>query len=452
MNSLFNFIENVASSNLETFHSKAITWLLNTNEDTNHNIFRTISENTNVPVGSRHLKSIAEFKSHDIISLFEAESKYHLVFWENKIKADFHLKMLNIPALSKNENGDRENLLKVEEYQRALNRGLSQPYYYQVRHYLNVHSKGCDTWLNQFSNNLLDSITLTKANTNFHWVILSPHKKNDLDKFHNGTWNGYDFNTQHEHLSKGDKAFVKNLDWEGYSSWKFLTYKELFENTFDDLEAVQSAYLEYIKSQNYFKQTPKSEGWSLEALQRLHKELQLKNPNYIYKWNVVGSAKTPNPLLNICFSLHKFLGNSAHSELPEFKNIIKYKKIGNLNVENTEVDRITVNVQLQGRAIKIQFSHWDYDNVTLTGTKSNKGFNYALALFSYLSPGTTISDKSSLIEAFTKWIDFDEIESIDKVNLPTTKTGLSFSLSYNIESKSERVQELCQALKSLTTS
>ena len=112
MNSLSNFIASVASSNLETFHSKAIVWLLNSINDSNHKIFTRIIKNSNIPEGAQHINSIAEFKSHDIISLFKAGDKYHLVFWENKIKADFHFKKIDT---SKWKGVLKEKLSKIDE-------------------------------------------------------------------------------------------------------------------------------------------------------------------------------------------------------------------------------------------------------------------------------------------------------------------------------------------------
>ena len=108
--SLSDFIQSVASSNLETFHSKAIVWLLNTIEDSNHKIFTRIIKNSIIPEGAQHIKSIAEFKSHDIISLFKARDKYHLVFGRIKSRPTFtsresiyqNLKKLRIKITQKN--------------------------------------------------------------------------------------------------------------------------------------------------------------------------------------------------------------------------------------------------------------------------------------------------------------------------------------------------------------
>lgn len=114
---------------------------------------------------------------------------------------------------------------------------------------------------------------------------------------------------------------------------------------------------------------------------------------------------------------------------------------------NTQVDRITCNVQLQGKAIKIQFSHWDYDNVTL----AKKGLDYAKAIFHYISPESKIIDTSSLKDTLIKWLKPYRIE-VSRINLPTTKSGLSFSLKATEKDKINQVINLCEALESLTKS
>lgn len=453
MNTLSNFIENVSSSNLETFHSKAIVWLLNTIKDSNHKIFTRIIKNSNIPEGAQHIKSIAEFKSHDIISLFKAGDKYHLVFWENKIKADFHFKRVDISKPKKTEDKDySEKLKRSEEYQNAINRGFSQPYYYQVRHHLNLALKG-STWLEQFSKNLGIDKKIREEQIDYHWIIISPHNEDELEKFHYGTWYGYKLNKECEYLSKGDKGFIEDLNFNKYTCWKFITYQKLFENAYQNLEQTQQAYVQYIKSEKYFRVTSNNNSWSVDSLLNLHDKLR-KNHDYIYKWNITGSAKAPNPLLNICFSLDKFIGNQAHSTLPEFQKILNYNKIAGFKSQKTEADRITCNVQLQGKAIKVQYSHWDYDNVKLSGKDANRGLDYAKAMFSFLAPGMIINDRLSLEGAFTNWIELDKLLPIDaiKINLPKTKTGLSFSIACNEENKFIIVEWLCQTIESLTKS
>ena len=445
MNSLSNFIASVASSNLETFHSKAIVWLLNSINDSNHKIFTRIIKNSNIPEGAQHINSIAEFKSHDIISLFKAGDKYHLVFWENKIKADFHFKKIDT---SKWKGVLKEKLSKIDEYQNWLNRGLSQPYYYQVRHHLNCLLDD-STWLNEFSKILGNENTLTKDNVDFHWFILSTYTEAELDTFHHGTWNGYYFNTRNEHSLRGDKNFVKNLNFFGYSDWKYFTYQSLFKDLESDLSEIQFAYVSYVSGSEVFAKLYSNDTWTLKELMSVHEKLEGGKNRYAYKWNIAGSANAPNPLLNICFSLDKFIDNQAHSAIPEFQKTLKYTKISGSKVQNTEVDRITCNVQLQGKAIKIQFSHWDYDNVTLAKKNRDGGLDYAKAIFQYISPESKILDTSSLKETLIKWLKPYRIE-VSRINLPTTKTGLSFSLKATEKDKINQVINLCEALESLT--
>lgn len=448
--SLSHFIKSVASSNLETFHSKAIVWLLNTIKDSNHKIFTHISKNSNVPEGAQHIKSIAEFNSHDLISLFQAEDKYHLVFWENKIKADFHFKKIDTSKRKKSLSNETyyEKLSKIEDYQNWLNRGLSQPYYYQVRHHLNCLLDD-STWLNELSENLVYENTLTKDNVDFHWIILSTYTEAELDTFHHGTWNGYYFKTRNEHSLRGDKNFVKNLNFLGYSDWKYFTYQSLFKDLESDLSEIQLAYVSYVSGSEVFAKLYNKDTWTLEELMSVHEKLEGGKNRYAYKWNIAGSANAPSPLLNICFTLEKFMGKYGHSTLPEFQKTLKYTKICDAEGLNTEVDRITCNVQLQGKAIKIQFSHWDYDNVTLAKKDPDRGLDYAKAIFHYISPESKILDTSSLKETLIKWLRPYRIE-VSRINLPTTKTGLSFSLKASEKDKINQVINLCEALESLT--
>lgn len=445
--SLSDFIQSVASSNLETFHSKAIVWLLNTIEDSNHKIFTRIIKNSNIPEDAQHIKSIAEFKSHDIISLFKAGDKYHLVFWENKIKADFHFKRVDISKPKKTKDKDySEKLKRIEDYQNAINRGFSQPYYYQVRHHLKCLLDD-STWLNEFSKILGNENTLTKDNVDFHWFILSTYTEAELDTFHHGTWNGYYFNTRNEHSLRGDKNFVKNLNFFGYSDWKYFTYQSLFKDLESDLSEIQFAYVSYVSGSEVFAKLHSNDTWTLKELISVHDKLEGGKNRCAYKWNIAGSANAPFPLLNICFTLEKFMGKYGHSTLPEFQKTLEYTKISDGEVLNTEIDRITCNVQLQGKAIKIQFSHWDYDNVTL----AKKGLDYAKAIFHYISPESKIIDTSSLKDTLIKWLKPYRIE-VSRINLPTTKSGLSFSLKATEKDKINQVINLCEALESLTKS
>lgn len=449
--SLSHFIENVASSNLETFHSKAIVWLLNTIEDSNHKIFNDIRKNCNVPVGAQHIKSIAEFNSHDLISLFQAEDKYHLVFWENKIKADFHFKRIDSSKLKKIKDEEySEKLKRIENYQNAINRGFSQPYYYQLRHHLNLALKG-NTWLEKFFKSLGIKKKIREDRVDYHWLIISPHSKDDLEKYHFGTWHGYTINKAHKHLLVGDKNFVMNLNFSGYSEWKFITYQSLFMDLKSDLTEIQGAYVAYARGSKVFKNSYSEGLWTLEDLKLIHKELEKSKTSCTYKWNITGSANAPNPLLNICFSLSKFIGKQPNSTLPEFQKILKYTKIAGSKIQNTEVDRITCNIQLQGKAIKIQFSHWDYDNVTLARKHAERGLEYAKAIFQFITPESNIIDASCLKKALIKWLDPYRID-ISRINFPTTKTGLSFSLEEKKKYKIDQVLELCEALEHLTKS
>lgn len=102
---LVTFIESVSSSNLETFHSKAISWMLNDSKDNSELLGRLYTKATAKSFSEiRHIATKAEIMSHDVVTLLCVDSKYELIILENKIKAGFHQKKWSFKSGSESYN------------------------------------------------------------------------------------------------------------------------------------------------------------------------------------------------------------------------------------------------------------------------------------------------------------------------------------------------------------
>lgn len=435
---ILNFIESVSSSNLETFHSKSIAWLLNS-LNPRHSWFKgfynEFSENKNDSI--IHMGTVAEFKNHDLVTLLKANGCYEIVFWENKIKADFHQVKLS-KRFFKNIDRKKVDFCKLINYLSQWNRGISQPYYYLLRYYSKDINKQKE-WKKDIIEKIRESGTKVFNTTNIdfneiklNWLILSPYHQDELEKFHKQSWIGIEplVNKFDDKICGDRKLFQSTMSVQNKTDWKFTTFKRLFSTLISDhLNDIQKCYINYLKKENWFRGFTKlgqgkenSRGrnreWTILMLLDVYKAITKESNLPIeFKWKIKGSAKTPQPLLNICFVRN----NRTQLTSEDFVGILKY----NTKKDNNCVDTITCNIQLQGQSVKLQMSHWDYDNVILSSKKAAKD-EYSRKVTERFTNKKIYN--GNLQNAVNQWLKSTDFGVKGEPNLPRSKTGLSFTL------------------------
>ena len=486
LDNLSSFLDSISSSNLETLHSKAIAWLLNLpNTQINlKDFFRSsifeLEEDSEV----EHIVSLAEVASHDLISLLIVEKEFRLVIWENKIKADFHQKMKSqLPYQKQIELSDYVKSLidkTLEKYQKDWLRGISQPYWYQIRWLLwKLHSgneikeKILTPLIKNISNNdsiiKINNLTIGRSghksnkdhelasyiyeNMKVDWVILSPHEEENIKIFNNSKWNGLKFigSDNDSEPIKGDTALLKGIleiaEHDSLKEWKFITY-QVFLKQIQSLNenGVAREYLKYLNIHKDFIRVSNSENnsqesrvWDLEQLLEIYGKL--RSENFDFEWLASGSERNGHPLLNIIISSIK---------LSDVNTQILEKILDIHKVKNSKMNGISIKLQIQG-AVKLQFAHCAYHHVRFKNTKEPKKniedykvfvFKLLFQMFTNNSTSVQLNSWENITEKKQNFDSPNEREEFIKEHLssnigiklrvtentPSSKTGLSYTI------------------------
>jgi len=237
-------------------------------------------------------------------------------------------------------------------------------------------------------------------------------------------WHGYSSFIGKIPVVSGDRELVSNvvelLADSDINDWRFCTYDDLFElNDSSGLNRIQKTYLEYLENNEWFRPVREKDGkWSVSELWEIKEAVREHLPSAIFRWSISGSANSGGPLLNICFPQVKTLTDSDLSRLG-----LKYPLLKGEKQQSPFVNRLTVNIQFQGNAIKLQLSHWDYDNVKLDA----KSGNYAVEAIKECFGITCSNEQESRKKEVDAWLKESGFE-IGRENQNSTKSGYSFSL------------------------
>jgi len=466
------FIQTLSYSNLETFHSKGLEWIINQINEKSSFFSELIGvcENNSheKPI---HLGTVSELKNHDLITVVWFSGEIHLVFWENKIKADFSNKPITAFKTNKTQHTHPDVYDLLNEYENTWNRGVSQPFWYQLRWLL---------WDTKEKQNLLNTIKKTLLSgyysenktlelwTNYknnpltiktHWCVLSTYTKDELSLFHKLNWVGFNHDyccpLDKPKLPKGDIELVScvakklNKSHE-LSPYKFIQYPSeqgglfnLFKNN-NEVELKKEnnlvyAYVGYLVNNLQNSQDIQEKRSEVELLTNLHSHLTTcVKYDLEFDWLVSGSEKSGGPLLNIYFNPKDYI-----HKIPEFKNVINHNKINELVDSPNKLnispcrDYIRWAIQIQGGTVKLQFAHAAYHSVKLKKEKQETPNEYLEWVLSALSEkrGNTISiDVAKKLIASIINQDSDTFK-VERVNKPNTKTGLSFTINENSPTK-----------------
>lgn len=202
------FIEFIAKSNLETFHSKAITWLLNKYPDFQKGFLNSILDKDEAQEAI-YVKSIAEITQIDILVIYKLKNQYRFVQVENKIKAS-------------------ESLKKHDKYTKETDQQLlSQTEYYFLRLGNKDFCKKISQTLNLETE--INNLNLVSNRTNWKFIYLKPSHvlKNKLPNLN--SWRSNIFET---------------------NPWITKTYEELIINNLLHIKAAPESVQEYLSFLN----------------------------------------------------------------------------------------------------------------------------------------------------------------------------------------------------------
>lgn len=483
------FIAAISSSNLETLHSKAIAWLLNlpnTPVDSKCFFFKTII-NREKDSDFEHVFTIAEVANHDLITLLIIENKFRLIIWENKIKADFHQKKISQLPLKKKPKKSNDKLVPIykilETYENTWLRGISQPFWYQIRWLLwrlidenEIKEKIICPIINELEKfnrpkfDRLEKMINSKSgqngrkmkkeemvnyideNTEVDWVVLSPHKEEHIKIFHNSQWNGnksIDSNIESGQI-KGDSELLKKIidisENISIPEWKYTTYDELLKKDLHQKSdnAVAKAYLQYLSGNKDFKNVSLN-GFGVST----KGQIKIVNDNEDESDTVNDTEGEYNLqyLLEIWYRLNEknshldfewLTSGSERNGNPLLNIIIGSIKLSKENtnelnkilvipekVKESKMNEIGVTLQIQGK-VKLQFAHRAYHQV-----KMNNIQDYKCYVFNLLSQNWNNSFKSK--EDRLKFIRNNLVSGVNteyifKENSPSSKTGLSYTI------------------------
>jgi len=446
-NSLRSLIDSVASSNLETFHSKAIAWTLNSLESVDENaaFFCWLFEKATGRSCEKceHLGTVAEVSNCDMVTTLKVTDIHghvqnHLIVWENKIKADFSQKTIGqLPF--------RPDKLKrkIDAYGDRWLRGISQPYWYQIRWLL---------WKRETDNNWVDFLAAVCPQQNdkedqqlieeqkkypVHWLILSPFDQGQLEIFYESQWQGNRWEYGNSTEPNGDIALVNSLiDAEDrWNNWRFCTYRELSTSLQTALSTSLKGkplneYVDYMgqnlsNSQQLYSANRESD-WTPSRLLEVHEQLK-DDKRIAFFWSVGGSSNSSSPLLNISMRLGgEFEGVCASND--KFEGIFLDKEKGSLgDVAKSKVDFIQCSIQIQG-TVKLQFAHRAYDHVRIRSASAYiKAVHSALGKNDTDGESNSRGDRVDFLNNRLQAAGISQFE-ISKENRPKTKTGLSYSV------------------------
>lgn len=432
---LSSFIQSVGSSNLETFHSKALAWTLH-ELDSKSGFFKWLFKKATGRdcVSCVYHGSVAEVSQHDLVTTLSVEFREgnwetHVIIWENKIKADFSQKAVSqLP-----KSTDSHTTTTLRNYEGAWLRGISQPYWYQIRWLLWVrehHHKWKrflkDACPRDESKPQGHQILPTEVR-GVHWLILSPFKEEELNIFYNNCWSGSKWRADKSAHLKGDRELVKSIaaDEDALNDWRFCSYEELFDavkNHLDEAhyQTVLGIYIEYVQknlssTERLFSNDEEnnSNPWTPSRMLEVYEKLK-DDPRFMFYWSIGGSAHVGLPLLNISMRLG---GNfESVSQSPEIHWIQSDQRVA-----KSSVDYVMCSIQIQ-KTVKLQFAHKAYDYVKIASSES-----YAMGVHGALGNNKS-NDKSERISFIQNQLAVSGKFKVSKENLPNTKTGLSYSV------------------------
>lgn len=435
-----SFIEAVASSNLETFHSKGIAWTFNNLPETDTFFARLLKRHSEIDAGSVvHLGTQAEVENLDLVSAIDVSEEksdavsHHLIIWENKIKAGFsQKKATQLPLSAKSP----EITERVKDYEKRYLRGISQPYWYQIRWLLWMREEGQDTWRDFLKK--VAPATWADEKVEVHWMILSLFDQKSLETFYAPFWKGSSWHKEDELV--GDQILTATLD-RNYqlNDWKFLTYSELV----DDLrwacrhseESPLTGYVDFLEDQFGDAGSPltsldttsgaNAPEWNLTKQLTLFDQLKRLNA-FDFFWEPSGSSNSGFPLLNISLRPGGKFENAGRRGNAIWSSAIA---VTTSDLQTSDVDFIKCSIQIQ-QTVKLQFAHHAYDIVRLQSRDT-----YINAVFDCLG---CPSDKSSTSEGRKEFI--ERILNAQgkpphsnkfiafRENKPFRKTGLSYTI------------------------
>ena len=488
LNELSSFIESISSSNLETLHSKAIAWLFNLPNSPIDlkGFFLSTIFNLSKDSEFEHVVTIAEVASHDLLSLLLINNEFVLVIWENKIKADFHQKKISQLPLKKKTKKSEEELDEIfdkiceilNKYENDWLRGISQPYWYQIRWLLWRLKDGNEIKekiiypvvdeLEKFdkqkfdrlekiinSKSVTDERKLDKAgmvqyiigNMRVDWVILSPNKEEHIKIFHNSQWTGLkSFDSGNKTtLIKGDSKLLEDIKtispYTQISEWNYTTYKSLYKHlNFKVDNSVAKAYLDYVRYNDYFEiynesSNPKKREWDLNHLIEIHRKLSKENLDF--EWLATGSERNGNPLLNIIIGSIK-LNKEKTDELEKILDIPPA-------VHKSQINEIGVKLQIQG-AVKLQLAHRAYHQVTMKNLEGYKSFVFNLVSQNWINDFSQKEDRLKFIK--NNLVADVNTEYTFRENSSSSKTGLSYTIKNSKQGfvNEKNVREIIKAI------
>ena len=138
MNKKSNFFKEVASHNLERFHSECIAWVLNKikAQDPNNEIFKKF----NAGEDFYFLKAVTEVQDHDIVLLYTNGKKFKYVFIENKTKSTFSRKHWVHKDDHKQVGTKVIQTFNPNSARVFISNGMLQTAYYQLRWLVNKNN------------------------------------------------------------------------------------------------------------------------------------------------------------------------------------------------------------------------------------------------------------------------------------------------------------------------
>lgn len=460
-----SFIEAVASSNLETFHSKGIAWTFNNLPETDSFFTRLMGRAHEFDAGSAvHLGTQAEVENLDLVTAIDVSEensdavRHHLIIWENKIKAGFSQKKVTQLPLSAHSS---EITKQAKDYEKRYLRGISQPYWYQIRWLLWMREEGQDTWRDFLKK--VAPATWADETVEVHWMILSLFDQKSLETFYAPFWKGSGWHEGNEPV--GDQILTATLDHDTQlNDWKFMTYSELVGELRLACGNLQqsplTSYVGFLEDEFGDAGSPltalvstsgtNAQDWNLTKLLALFDPLKRLNA-FDFFWEPSGSSNSGFPLLNISLRPGGRFENAGRRGNEIWSSAIA---VTSSDLQTSDVDFIKCSIQIQ-QTVKLQFAHHAYDIVRLKNRDA-----YISAVFDCLGcpadNSSTSQGRKEFIETIinaqgrpthsNKFIAFRE-------NKPFRKTGLSYTIRLTEAEKGivelteiEHVVQLCSQL------
>jgi hypothetical protein len=469
---LHSFIRDVAQSNLETFHSKAICHVLNLLETEeliavltkcefhtleNQSTFKEWLKKGDI---QEHF-SVAEVSDHDIITCLRKKNDTEFIFliWENKIKASFNL-------YDTNKIWDKT----VEEESKKAWKEIptvTQPTYYQLRWLIEQQtkipiskSKFIVKIINEIHNRQLnisqersgseykksifllgknDKVKLDNIKISTACIILSPYDTGIFRTVYQKYWQLT--SNENSELKIIHKINAENKDplIDNLSHLQFINIKDISNQILKTLNVDKSGFIACIYL-NYVQKIDTEEKVAKKICQfNKYNEIIKKLKEFCnlkYEWDMSGSSHSGDILLNIIFPTPKITFDKVddyYSEnLKNFENIFSTDR----SLKNKSVRWA---IQLQGDTCKLQFAINDYEKTKLRKEKINgvppNEFYTRVIMDPILQYAQINSDdlkipkrESAVLKIFE--LEKDSLE-MAKENKPKSKSGLSYTIGKN---------------------